>query len=459
MKSLFNNNFNWGLYLLLIFITRVLWIDLSWFSYFALCITLHQFLVLFFSIGYVLPIRYLLGAFMCLQMLLGPTFAYNGLDVYQETTYRMKIPEGDYFSYALPAVICFIFGLHITAGRFKGEVLDLKAITSFVDTSGDMAYLFIGIGFISSFVSGFFGSELGFVFYLLSSFKFIGALMLLLSSQRLKTEILVAVFASIIISSLSEAMFHDLLTWVILVGAVIAIKYKPGLGLKSSVAIGFILLSVILQQLKGDYRNEAWGGGESGLGALEKVYDKQQEKNGIFNLKSLAASNVRINQGFIITNIMKTIPARVPFAEGEELYQILEAAFLPRILAPNKLNAGDRTIFTKYSGMQIKAGTSMGLSSMGDGYNNFGLGGGGIFMFCLALLFSEVLNGFYKHSKNYPVLLLFIPLVFYYPIRPDCELQTSLGHLVKACFLIFVMVKYWKYQFYRKQQSVKTISV
>lgn len=449
MESLFNGRFPTFLYLGFVLIIRVLWIDISWFSFFALCITLHQFMLLFYSIGYVVPMRYILGAFMCLQMLLGPTFAYNGLDQYQSFTYKMKIPEGDYFAYAIPAVICFIIGLHITAGQLKGEVLDRKPIAAFVDSSGDLPYWFIGIGFVSSIVSSYFSSELGFVFYLMSSFKFIGAFMLLLSSKQMKTSVLVIVFGSIVISSLSEAMFHDLITWTIFIGAIIAIKFKPGLGLKLAVAVGFILVTVVIQQLKGDYRNEAWGGGESGLNAYEKVYDKKQAQNGIFNFESLAQSNVRINQGFIITNIMRNVPARVPFSNGAELYQILEAAFLPRILAPNKLNAGDRSIFMKYSGMQIKRGTSMGLSSVGDGYINFGPIGGCIFMFCLALLFSSVLNGLYKHSKIYPVLLLFTPLVFYYPMRPDCELQTSLGHLVKSCFLIFVMVQLWKYDFKR----------
>ena len=452
MQSLLNAKFNWFLYLGLIIIIRVLWLDVSWISFFAICIALHQFLLLFFAIGYVIPVRYILGAFMCLQMLLGPAFAYSGLDAYQSFTYKMKVPEDVYFSFAIPAMICFIAGLHITAGRLKGEELDQKSIAAFVDSSGDLPYWFIGIGFVSSIVSGYFSSELGFVFYLLSSFKFIGAFMLLLSNKQLKTSVLILVFGSIVVSSLGEAMFHDLMTWIIFIGAVVALKYKPNNGYKAIVALSFILITVVLQQLKGDYRQSAWGGGESGLEAFEKVYDKKQAENGIFNFVSLAQSNVRINQGFIITNIMNNVPDRVPFANGEELYQILEAAFLPRVLAPNKLNAGDRTIFMKYSGMQIKRGTSMGLSSMGDAYINFGVFGGCIFMFFLALLFSSVLNGFYKHSKNYPILLLFTPLVFYYPMRPDCELQTSLGHLFKGCFLIFVMVKLWKYEFYRKRK-------
>jgi hypothetical protein len=444
MESLFTSRVNWFIYLVLIIIIRVIWIDLSWFSYIALCITLQQFLLLFFSLGYVIPIRYLLGAFMCLQMLLGPTLAYNGLDAYQtNSVYRMKVSEFEYFKYIIPAMILFILGLHITAGKLKGEILNRKEIIKFVDNAGKLPFIFIGVGFISTYISGFFGSELAFVFYLLSSFKFIGAFMLILGTKQLKPWVLVLVFGSIIASALVGAMFHDLLTWLIMLGAVLAIKYKPGITLKAIVAFAFLLLAVVIQQVKGDYRKAAWGGG-GGLEAFQNAVDKKENSNTLFSVSSLAQSNVRINQGFIVTNIMRNVPKNEPFANGEEMMRILEAAFLPRVLAPDKLNAGDRGIFMQYTGMTLSRGTSMALSSVGDAYVNFGTWGGCIFMFFLGLVFSEVLNGFYRYSKYYPFLLLFTPLVFYYPIRPDCELQTSLGHLVKSCFLIYILILFWK---------------
>ena len=89
----------------------------------------------------------------------------------------------------------------------------------------------------------------------------------------------------------------------------------------------------------------------------------------------------------------------------------------------------------------------MGLSSLGDAYINWGNVGGCMFMFFLGLLYSYILNIFYKKSLTYPTLILFTALVFYYPIRPDCELQTILGHLFKACFLIYLMIMFFKESF------------
>ena len=446
MKTLFNVKFNWGFYILVLIYIKLVWYDIGLFGFIALAITLHQFLLLFYSVGAVIPIRYLAGSFMCLQMLLGPTIAYNGADAFSRAEYQMVIPEMDYFTYAIPAVVLFILGLHITAGKLKGEILNEREISRFIDNSGYLPFMLIAVGFLSSVVSGFFGAGLGFVFYLLGGFKFIGTFMLILSKKKLKTWVLVLVFSSIILSTLQKAMFHDLLTWLIMLGAVLGIKYKPSVLLKSFAALGFILFAIIIQQVKGDYRRAAWGGadGGAGLGAFQNAVESKQEENGLFSKSSLAKSNVRINQGYILTNIMRTVPQNVPFEEGRELMKILEAAFLPRIIAPNKLNAGDRNVFIKYSGIPLLQGTSMGLGSLGDGYINFGILGGSIFMFFLGLLFSEVLNGFDKFSKYYPFLLIFTPLVFYYPIRPDCELQTSLGHLVKSCMLIYILIIFWK---------------
>lgn len=449
MQSLTRANVNHGVFLVIALLTRLIFLDVSWFCYFALMISLYQFMLLFYSFGTVMPIRYLLGSFMCLQMLIGPTLAYNGLDAYQRGSLKMQIPEDQYFLYVIPAVLLFIVGLHLRADYLKGEYINQEKMEELVENHPNLPYLFVVIGFVASFISPFFGSDLGFLFYLLAGFKFIGAFLLIIGARQLKPITLILVYGSVVVSSLGEAMFHDLLMWVLFLGAVFAIKYKPSNPVKLAFVFAFISLAVFIQMIKGDYREATWTAGEEGsLETLQKTVESKQEKEGgIFDLEKLAANNVRINQGFIVTNIMKNVPDREPYAKGEQLVQILEAAILPRILAPNKLNAGDREFFMKWAGFRIARGTSMGLSSVGDGYVNFGAVGGAIFMLFYGLLFSEILNAIQYYSKYFPILILFTALMFYYPIRPDCELQTILGHLFKSCFLITVVMQLWKYIF------------
>ena len=436
------------LYLLACIFIRIIFLEISWASYLAVMISVYQFLLLFNSIGTVIPIRYLFGSFMCIQFFIGPTFAYNGLDAYQYFMYIMRIPEAEYFSYAIPAVVLFIFGLHINAGKLKGEFIDRAGISMFVQRNPKMPYIFIIIGLFASLLTNFFTSDLAFVFYLLGSFKFIGLFLIILGWRRLKPLPVVIVIGSIISSSLGEGMFHDLITWLIFTISVFAIRYRFEYKTKLIGAAVFLVMVLLIQVLKGSYRSTIGSNKEeAGVETLARLAEEKNSEKGLLSFESLAQSNVRINQGFIITNIMKTVPAQIPYEDGRQMVKIFEAAILPRILAPDKLRAGDKEIFTKYSGIRLRQGTSMALSSLGDAYLNFGTIGGCVFMFLLGWLYSSVLNVFHKHSRMYPVLILFTAMVFYYPIRPDCELQTILGHLFKGCFLIFVMLKVWKYNF------------
>jgi hypothetical protein len=90
---------------------------------------------------------------------------------------------------------------------------------------------------------------------------------------------------------------------------------------------------------------------------------------------------------------------------------------------------------------------------LGDAYINFGTFGGSIFMLVFGWMFNVVLNGFYKFSRYYPIALLFTPLVFYFPIRPDTALQTSMGHLVKSSFLLYIIFMFWKKDLEKEKAS------
>ncbi len=456
MNNLFKTDvsIDWRVYFAIVVFTKLLFPELSLYTFFALMISAYQFMLLFYSIGFVLPVRYLAGSLMCVQMLVGPSFAYNGLDEYQLGFLKMQVDETTYFSYVIPATIMFIIGLKIKINKnVSDEFINVNRVKEYVKNNQQTMYFFIVIGFISSLVSSFFSKEVGFVFTLFGSFKFVGLFMLILGDNKLKPLSLFIVLSSIILTSLGEAMFHDLLIWLLFMGAVFSIKYKPSNYLKFGLAVLFIGISIFIQMLKGDYRDATWKEGKDGsISTFTATTKTKSEKNELFTLEKLKVSNIRINQGFIITNIMNNVPEKENYANGAELIQILEAAILPRVVAPNKLNAGDRLFFMKWAGFPIGS-TSMGLSSIGDGYVNFGKFGGIVFMFFLGLLFSYVISIFYKYSFNFPILYLFPTLVFYYPIRPDCELQTILGHLLKSCFLIFVVIKIWKSYFVLKLSS------
>lgn len=397
---------------------------------------------------------------MSVQMLLGAVFAYNAFDKLVWDTYKMKVPEADYFSYAIPAVVSFILGLHFFSGRLKGEVFDERLIRRAAHRNTGLPYVLIAVGFFAGIVTQSLSSELAFVFYLLSGFKYVGVFIFILGDDKVKIAPSLLVYGSIIGSALATGMFHDLLMWSVMFAAILAVKYKPSSIVKLIMFLLALSLVAVLQFTKGEYRAATWSKGEEGgLDTFMKAYEANSQSKNFFAPQNLAINNVRINQGFILTNILKTVPEKTPFAKGEELKLVLQTAILPRVLAPNKLQAGDKEIFRKYSGIQLGKSTSMGLGALGDAYINFGKAGGCVFLFLLGFFYNQVLKRFGSLSRFYPFLILFIPLVFIYPIRAETDLQTSLGHLFKACFLIYVVVQFWKKYFKAEHESLNNTEV
>ncbi len=443
-NSLFLVKMNWLLLFALACLTYLLFPNMSVLGFLAVLVSLHQGLLVFYSLNHIIPIRYLAGTLMCMQILIGPVLAYNGANVYQYAKYQMQVPEAEYFSYALPACIFFILGLHAYS-RLRGEKVDQVAIADFTEKYPNLAYYFIAFGFLTSFGTGVEGSVFSFFFAILSGFKYVGLFMLLLGRKKLKILPLVLVMGSVISSSLTSAMFHDLITWLVFLIAVLCIKYKPSITVKSIFGILFVLAIVVLQLVKASYRSAiGYQSGRGGVEVFQNVVETSAGEESFFSTASLARASVRINQGFIVTYVMSHVPAREPYANGEELYKVVEAAILPRFLAPNKLNAGDNSLVLKYAGIPLSVDTSMSLSALGDGYANFGLYGGIIFMFFLGCAFNLILIGFHSRSLSMPVLILFMPLIYYYPIRPDTALQTSLGHLVKTSMVLYVFSLLWE---------------
>ena len=124
-----------------------------------------------------------------------------------------------------------------------------------------------------------------------------------------------------------------------------------------------------------------------------------------------------------------------------------EAAFLPRILAPDKLMSGDKKIFNSFSGHQIDQNTTMGLGVFADGYIAYGYWGVMFFTFGLGLLFNITFRIVESWAKSSEFSVLMVMPFLNYAIRPDCELQTTINHLVKGLIVFGILVTLTKFNF------------
>jgi len=200
--------------------------------------------------------------------------------------------------------------------------------------------------------------------------------------------------------------------------------------------------------MKDDYREETWYKTElsNSKGNIFKdvLLKRLNNPSTIFQGEMMNNMNTRLNQGWIIARIINHVPDNEPFAEGETIQKAIQAAVLPRILNPNKAVAGGQENFERFTGTYINKKTSMDLSIAGEAYANFGIIGGVIFLFIIGIFYNLVLIRILKYSINHPILILWIPLLFFQVIKAETDFSTVLNHLIKSA--IVVAAVFWGFK-------------
>ncbi len=401
------------------------------------------------------PIMQLFFCLFSLQFLFGPALSYNGFDEYTIASYRMKISSESYFDFVIPLFISFPLGFKVYF-RPKMFVFNQYKINVWLQNNNLIPYYFIIIGLLAPFITSFIPSSLAFVGYLLESFKFIGLFILILSSQKIKPMLLIFIYGGVLISSFTGGMFHDLLIWLIVLGLILIYKFKPAFVVKIIGILIFTFFASFIQSIKGGLRSATWeGGNESVSFSLIESINKENvaENSGFFSINNLGPQINRINQGWILASAIDNVPSNEQHTYGQLTLTYLYSAFMPRIFAPDKLKAGDQAIFNKYSGHNISDFTAMGLGLFTDAYVEFGYFLAIFYVFSFGVLYGFILNKFMEYSSEFPIIILFSVLAFVYPMRPDCETQTVLGHLFKTIMLLLLIFNFFKTTFKINEQS------
>jgi len=136
---------------------------------------------------------------------------------------------------------------------------------------------------------------------------------------------------------------------------------------------------------------------------------------------------------------MSWTPSREPFAEGETINEALRSAFMPRFLFPNKVTAGGRTYFYRFTGRQLSDTTSMGLGLVGEAYANYGIQGGILFMFIIGLFYNWFIFMIYRIANKHPTIIFFIPLIFLQVVKAETDFSVIINHLFKASIAVWMI--------------------
>ena len=404
-----------------------------------------------------LPIKELFLSLYGLQYLFGAALAYNGMDDYNLYQYQMKVDSNQYFIYVIPVFLSFCLGFTIFVKKNSIEI-NRSQIDQWLNLHPLAPYFFIAIGFLISFVLDIIPTSLNFVVYILSGFKYVGLFILLMSYRTIKPILMAVIYGSILISSFQGGMFHDLLAWIIMLALVLSYRYKPNWKFKIIGALAFGIFVIFIQSIKSGLREQTWTGNkQTSLALVENVTnDVSQSNDGLFSMSNIGPNLIRINQGFFLSSTMYTVPRNVPHTNGALLAEYFYAAIVPRIFDSDKLKSGGHDLTNKYAGLDTVGETSMPLGLFSDAYIDFGNLGAIICVFLIGLMYGFILKQFFTNSKTYPILILFAAQAFIYPIRPDTETQTALGHIFKTIIFLWIIFRFFPKFFKMSSKKFQT---
>lgn len=393
------------------------------------------------DLGKRIEIRDLIATLALNQWIIGPILAYNVLP-YDEL-YYMAVDEATYMNYVVPGGAALLLGLYFpfTDERIIDDT-DISKIREFLKERKYLGFLIAGGGLVAAWAGSFLPASLRFLFFLLSGMQFVGVYIILLTDSKLKWPAFALVIGIVTLQSVRMGMFGELVLWFMFSILIIAFVYKINLGYKVLILSAGLIIILLIQSIKEEYRMATWYAvsEKSNVEIFREIMILRLTDPGLlFETAVLQNMGARLNQGWIIARVMNHMPAKQEFVRGETIENGIYAALLPRILAPNKAEAGGRANFERFTGTELPETTSMDVSLVGEGYANFGKTGGIIFLLVMGAFYNLAIIKTISLAKLYPTIILWLPIIFFQVIKAETDFATVLNHFTKAVIVTFAV--------------------
>lgn len=151
-----------------------------------------------------------------------------------------------------------------------------------------------------------------------------------------------------------------------------------------------------------------------------------------FAPESVDIITARLNQGANMSLALAHVPARQAFVRGETIREALWSTLVPRFLWPEKPKAGGVEKVRRFMGLG-PLNYSINIGIVGEGYVNFGNGPGLVwFLIAYVWLFRGLYTLWVYLAGFFPVLILWLPVVFFTVTTVEKDLLTVLNHVVKS---------------------------
>jgi hypothetical protein len=344
-----------------------------------------------------------------------------------------------------------IFGLIFPLGQKNHEKINVDNLSKL---DGNLrirkeGYFLFGIGVFATITFPLMPSVIQHVFYILKSLMYIGILYLLFSGL-ITIPLLFVLITSF--QGLATGMVGSFIwpTAIFVIYFLVKIKYKLPLLLKLSfVVVGFFGL-VLLQKVKGTFRNMTWfEASYSEAGTTEKILlfgellvEEFQTSDQLFDFHGATSPLfMRLDQGYLVNYTLDHVPDFEPYAGGETIFLGIASAFIPRLFWPDKPMSGGRAKMKRFANRTLGRGVSMNIGHFGEAYVNFGKTGGALFMLVWGLFINFLFWGLAKLGTTKPHLLLWIPAFFVGGINTFAtDFVSSLNMLAKSFLVAYFVI-------------------
>ena len=362
----------------------------------------------------------------------------------------LAIPENIYLNWAIPATLALISGLFLFEIKQKRLTQSLSLLTKYLDSLPKERALHIFIvGSIGLFAGKFVPSSAGFIFFLLSQLIFISVLYCLFGQFKYTKIIYLGAGLLSLIGVAASGMFGELVWWGLVIVIYGLLKVEWSFSKKLIIISSGILVLSTLQNIKNEYRRLTWmakGGQEASLTLLGTTAWKTIFKSGSVPLKNSTGFVLyRMNQAYTVSRVMKFVPKKEPYANGETIFASLAASFVPRFLWPDKPMSGGHENMKRFARFDPHGGASYDIGQIGDAWANFGYWGGIIFLFVYGFFNSWLLKSIISVSSvKLPSLILWIPVVFLQLLKVEVSVLTNFNAAIKG--VIFVALVFWMFK-------------
>ncbi len=406
----------------------------------------------------ILEIITLSAIFSCLILPIAGYHYFTSQNALARVWYRfMQVPSDAYYSFMFPATVALSIGLKLPIffrkKLYNDHITYLEKAKKHVANKSREGFILIAIGVVASLLRRLMPPGLEHLVFLMSYLMFVGVFYIIYSDMKNKRLIIIGLFAILTIRSILDGMFGELVFMAVMTLVMIMLGKHYSFINKLLVLLAGVLVILIIQVIKPEYRKETWGktNTQSELTIFANMLgDKLSSPSKLLNNEAVWFNFYsRFNEGLWISYVQLRVPRRYPYADGESLYLSLAGSFIPRFLWPGKPEAGGAYNFKRFLGISLR-GYSVGISPFGEAWGNFGQTGGIVFMLCFGLLYNFLFRWLLKIATKYPSLIFWFPITFFYSVQIESDVFTMSNSLIQTLIFTYIMYKVYPLVFKKK---------